>query len=137
MRPSTDWYRWLAVVPLALVAALFTQMMILWILSRTFSHGGSSDLEWLQRAIPPTGTSAVFVWTGAQIAPAARRMSTGAALLVFWSVVVVAPLIISLRGLGPGAGPRGALTVTVNAAIANLIGGVIGFIAVRAANRPR
>jgi hypothetical protein len=95
------WLRWIAVLPISLIAGILVTFPVHWILYRTLSGGESPFItpypELPERVLQPFFTSIVIVWVASQIAPQ-NKFNTAIVLATLW--IFAAGTVFALVSFG-------------------------------------
>src|SRR5262245_38611571 len=81
------WTRWVAVLPVSILAGLLTTIPLHLILYNTLSNFIDPVPEFPERALTPLVIGATVVWAGARIAPA-RKVETAVVLFGLWTLLL-------------------------------------------------
>jgi hypothetical protein len=91
------WFRWLAVLPGALVTGMIVGFPLHWVLYSTLTSIVKPYPELPERILFPFVVAAVFVWVGSCIAPA-HKFKTAIALFGVWLFVLGGFVFLTLTG---------------------------------------
>lgn len=117
------WFRWLAVLPGAILAGLISLFPLHWVLYSTLTGFIDPYPELPERLLTPFVSSGVLIWSGSRIAPE-FKLETSLALVGLYLVLWGGSIVFVLSGghwerlqfhfvygaLSPAAGLAGALT---------------------------
>ena len=99
------WLRWVAVIPVSLVAGILVTFPVHWLLFRILS-GGNNPLfdsypELPERLIVPFFSALIFVWVGSLIAPE-HKFRTALILASLWIIGTGVSFAMGLLGVHLG-----------------------------------
>ncbi|MBP60397.1 MAG: hypothetical protein CMJ62_02620 [Planctomycetaceae bacterium] len=123
----TDWLRWLAVLPAAILAAGLSQFPLHIILYQTLTGSGLIEPypELPERLLTLLVAPAAFVWAGAAVAPR-HRAGAAAVLMVLCCLLAGIAIALVLSGSFEFSTPVGVL-----APIITFVGAFCGLLIVR------
>lgn len=91
------WFRWIAVLPGALIAGLLSTFLLRLILVQTLKNFVEPYPEFPERALTPFAIALTFVWVGCEIAPE-HKYKTGILLFSMWMFLAGGFIFLTLTG---------------------------------------
>ncbi len=96
-RNFTYWFRWLAVLPSALLAGIVASFPLHWVLYSTLTSFIEPYPELPERILFPFVMAVAFIWAGSYIAPE-HKFKTAIALFGIWIFLLGGFVFLTLTG---------------------------------------